>query len=107
MTLVIVSGAIANKLHQGGEAWVRLSYVLGLRRLGFQVHLLEQISRDACVDELGNASSFELSANLAYFHDVINAFGLSDCATLIPVDRDGLVDGNAVPPPAWVRNPVE
>ena len=68
---------------------MRLSYVLGLRRLGVQVHLLEQISRDACVDELGNASSFELSANLAYFQDVTNAFGLSDCATLLPVDRGG------------------
>ena len=89
MPLVIVSGAIANKHHQGGEAWVRLSYLLGLRRLGYQVHFIEQIHRDACVDNRGAASAFETSANLAYFNDVMKDFGLSGCATLLPVDRHG------------------
>ena len=37
MDTVVVSGAIANKLLNGGEAWVRLSWILGLRRLGLDV----------------------------------------------------------------------
>ena len=49
MSLIVVSGAIANKLHQGGEAWVRLSYLLGLRRLGFEIHFLEQIDPSVCI----------------------------------------------------------
>ena len=31
---IIVGGAVANKAGQGGEAWVRLNWVLGLRKLG-------------------------------------------------------------------------
>ena len=53
MALVVVSGAIAHKLNQGGEAWVRLSYVLGLRRLGYDVDFIEQIHASACVNEQG------------------------------------------------------
>ena len=44
---VIVSGAIANKAGQGGEAWVRLNWVLGLRRLGFDVLFVEQLNAGA------------------------------------------------------------
>jgi hypothetical protein len=46
MTTVLVSGAIANKYLNGGEAWVRLSWALGLRKLGFRVYFVEQIGRD-------------------------------------------------------------
>ena len=38
----IVAGALANKPYNGGESWVRLSWILGLRRLGFAVHVIEQ-----------------------------------------------------------------
>lgn len=40
---VIVAGALAAKPRNGGEAWVRMSYVLGLRRLGHQVAFVEQV----------------------------------------------------------------
>jgi hypothetical protein len=40
---VIVAGALASKPRNGGEAWVRMSYVLGLRRLGHQVAFVEQL----------------------------------------------------------------
>jgi hypothetical protein len=43
MKFVAVAGAIAGKAGSGGEAWVRLSYALGLRRLGCDVHLVEQV----------------------------------------------------------------
>ena len=49
MTLILVSGALANKPLNGGEAWVRLNWVLGLRKLGFQVYFVEQIGRETCV----------------------------------------------------------
>ena len=44
---IIVSGAMANKAGQGGEAWVRLNWVLGLRKLGFDVLFVEQLSPGA------------------------------------------------------------
>ena len=43
MTSVVVAGALAAKPRNGGEAWVRLSYILGLRRLGIDVSFVEQV----------------------------------------------------------------
>src|SRR5262245_49392025 len=39
----IVGGALANKPGNGGNAWTRLQWLLGLRRLGFRPYLIEQI----------------------------------------------------------------
>ena len=39
---VCVAGALAGKPRSGGEAWVRLSYALGFRRLGCTVGLVEE-----------------------------------------------------------------
>ena len=44
MATVVVSGALANKPCNGGEAWVRLSWLLGFRKLGFDVHFVEEDS---------------------------------------------------------------
>src|SRR5688500_13752775 len=89
MTLIVVSGAIANKLNQGGEAWVRLSYLLGLRQLGFEVHFLEQIAPQACFDANGAVTPFEQALNREYCHRVMKAVGLTTCSTLIPTDKHG------------------
>jgi hypothetical protein len=47
---VVVAGALAGKAGRGGEAWVRLGYVLGLKELGVRAHFVEQI--DECHEEL-------------------------------------------------------
>ena len=41
--IVVVAGALANKPLNGGEAWVRMSWVRGLQRLGCEVWFLEEI----------------------------------------------------------------
>src|SRR5215204_3268399 len=43
MTAVIVAGAVANKPGSAGEAWVRMSWVRGLERLGLDVWFVEEI----------------------------------------------------------------
>lgn len=83
MATLVVSGAIASKCAQGGEAWVRLSWALGLRRLGFDVWLLEQIAPEVCVDDRGMPASFERSANGAYFRAVAREFGFEERAALV------------------------
>ena len=88
MTTVIVGGALANKPNNGGEAWVRLSWVLGFRRLGFEVWLVEQIAPETCVDVDGRPARFEESSNRAYFERVTEEFGLGDSATLIYGDLE-------------------
>src|SRR5690606_39293544 len=87
MTTVIVSGPIANKPGNGGIVWNELSYVLGLARLGFDVHFWEQIDERSCVDADGNPCGLDDSVNLAFFRHVTERFGFADKAALFA--RDG------------------
>jgi hypothetical protein len=83
MALVLISGALANKPSNGGNAWSRLSWVLGFQRAGFEVCFVEQIHPDCCVDANGQPSSFRNSANLAYFNRTMSEFGLSRASSLV------------------------
>jgi len=83
MCVIIVGGALANKYRNGGGTWERMSWVVGLRRLGCDVWFVEQIAPRACVDATGAAASFANSVNLAWFRSVTEWFGVSDRAALI------------------------
>lgn len=83
MAIAIVGGALANKPHNGGEAWVRLSWTLGLRRLGFDAYLVEQLASEDCVDAAGDPAGFATSANRAWFESVVADFGLEGRAALL------------------------
>ena len=67
---VLVSGMVAGDPHQGGATWAVLQYVLGLRRLGHRVTLVEPVNE--LVDE-----------SVAYFTETMRAFGLDDAAALV------------------------
>src|SRR5262245_39158783 len=83
MTTVIVSGAIANKPFNGGDAWTRLNYLLGLRKLGFEVYFVEQIQPEACIGLDGKPAAFDASANRSYFRSIIEQFALTGKAALV------------------------
>lgn len=106
MSIAIVSGALANKPANGGNAWTRLQWVLGLRRLGFEVYFVEQISREACVDRRGQIVNFENSRNLEYFRQVCRWFELSDFASLIFEDGQG-IEGISITDLAGVAKQAE
>src|SRR5262249_53693914 len=74
MTTAAVAGALACKPGNGGEAWVRLSYALGLRRLGCDVRLVEEAPHAA-------------ADALAYAHATATRFGLR--YSLAPDDSEG------------------
>jgi hypothetical protein len=76
MPLIVVAGAIANKPFNGGEAWVRLSWVLGFRRIGCEVFFIEQIASSDCSDNV-----------VEYFRAGVENFGLAGKAALI--DQNG------------------
>lgn len=75
---VIVSGTIAGTPWQGGATWAILQYVLGLRRLGCDVHFIEPI------DALDGPSSDAVR----YCSDVMQRFGLDGCWALVPARGD-------------------
>jgi hypothetical protein len=83
VSTIVVSGALANKPLNGGEAWVRLSWIRGLQKLGFEVVFIEQIAASTCTGADGKATAFEESLNPAYFKRVTEAFGLTGSATLL------------------------
>jgi hypothetical protein len=77
VAVAIVAGALANKPRNGGEAWVRLSWVLGLQRLGFDVHFVERLPTR---DPFGRQ----------YFEEVVGAFGLERRAALLDGEGEAL-----------------
>ena len=83
---IIVAGALANKMNHGGEAWVRLSWLKGFAKLGYEVHLVEQISKSQCLDTSGMPVEFRDSAAANYFQNTIADAGFSNRATLICSD---------------------
>jgi hypothetical protein len=79
---VLIGGSLAQKPGFGGHAWVFLQYLLGFRRLGFDVLFLDQLRPGMCVDDDGNECDFEHSHNLRYFLDVMRRFGLEGSFSL-------------------------
>jgi len=90
--IAFVAGALANKPHNGGEAWVRLSWIRGLQRLGWQVVFVEQITSACCTDARGGTAPWEQSENRRFFDRVVADFGLSDSAVVI-VDGGRVIHG--------------
>jgi hypothetical protein len=82
MTTAVVGGALANKAGYGGEAWIRMSWVVGLRRLGIDAWLVEDLESATCTDQLGAQVPARDSYNVAYFNDVVGVFGLAERAVL-------------------------
>src|SRR5215208_4640000 len=72
MATIAVAGALASKPRNGGEAWVRMSWVEGFRRLGFDVVFVEQVERRRTP-----ASAVD------YFERTVAEFGLRGAAALL------------------------
>ena len=77
---IIVSGMIASDPGQGGATWAVLQYVLGLRRLGHEVFLVEPIKSKAVRPSVDPLAA---SDNAVYFRSVTTDFGLQNCSTLL------------------------
>lgn len=71
METVVVAGALAAKPGNGGEAWVRLSWALGLRRLGLDAWLLEEVGPEAA------------AGGRAFFERAVAAAGLEERSLLL------------------------
>ena len=83
---VVFGGAFARVPGQGGLAWLVLQYVLGLRRLGHQVTLLEPLA-EGDVRPLG--APLAQSENARYFRAVTRAFDLAGDAALCLIGSAG------------------
>jgi hypothetical protein len=75
---VIISGMIAATPRQGGATWAVLQYLLGLRRIGADVHFVEPIGDSARLD----------ADAVRYTRQVLERFGLGARWALIPASGD-------------------
>lgn len=73
---IVIGGALAQRPGVGGHTWQFLQYLLGFRRLGWDVLFLDHLEEGMCVDASGRPASIDDSVNLAYFLDVMRGFGL-------------------------------
>jgi hypothetical protein len=80
---IVIAGSIAQKPWQGGHTWVFLQYVLGFKKLGWDVVFIDHLQRDMCRNTEGQPCSLEQSVNLDYFVQTMNDFGLKDSYSLL------------------------
>jgi hypothetical protein len=84
---VLFSGSLAgNVVGYGGNTWAFLQWVLGFRRLGFEVYYVEELRGPEYLDEQFKPVPFLESANACYFQTLIERFGLGDHAALLSAD---------------------
>jgi hypothetical protein len=80
---IVLAGSLAQKPCHGGHAWVFLQYLLGFKRLGWDVLFLDQLRPEMCTDDTGRLCSLDRSRNLRYFLQLMERFGLADSFALI------------------------
>ena len=80
---IVVAGAIAQKPGQAGHAWQFLQYLLGLRRLGWDVLFVDCLPQWACRDAAGRPVDAGGSVNLAWLRSVMEGHQLDDAWTAI------------------------
>ena len=83
MKSIVIAGSLAQRPGRGGHTWVFLQYLLGFRKLGWNVLFLDRLEPEMCVDEAGAPATMERSWNVRYFVDVMRRFGLDDSYGLL------------------------
>lgn len=75
---IVIAGSLAQKPRYGGHTWVFLQYLLGFKRLGWNVLFLDRLDPGVCVDAADRPCSPEDSLNLGYLRSVMERFGLGE-----------------------------
>ena len=84
---IIIAGSLAPKPRHGGHTWVFLQYLLGFRRLGWEVTFLDQLQPETCKDASDRPCGVEESFNLSFMREVMRRFGLEDRWALLHEGR--------------------
>jgi hypothetical protein len=84
---VILAGSIAQRPERAGHTWVFLQYLLGLRRLGWQVLFVDWLDEAMC----GGPVAQSRHAN--YLRSVMERFGLDDSFSLLDRGNGQAVGG--------------
>src|SRR5262249_13730645 len=72
----------------GGHPWELFSWASGLRRLGFEVFVVDQLYRERCVYVEGDGQGYESCLNVPYAREVANELGFADSYAIVGDDGD-------------------
>jgi len=89
---ILYSGAVTQTIRQSGLSWFHLQFLLGFRRLGYDVILIDRLDSGMCTDASGAATAFHDSVQRRGLLDLLTRFGLADSFSL-DVDRSATVLG--------------
>jgi len=77
---VVVGASLSVPPFSAGTALDRVQYVLGLRALGHDAYLLEEVEEDWCLDRDGRRCAYARSVNRQSFETVLDRFELRGSA---------------------------
>ena len=81
---LVIAGALAQRPGYGGHTWVFLQYLLGFRRLGFDVVFVDWLSEEMCGGPVGD------SEGARYLRIVMERFGLGGDYALLDERGDSV-----------------
>jgi hypothetical protein len=73
---ILLGAVVSLHPYSPGMAWHRLQYAVGLRRLGHEVHWVEELGAAHCTTADGRPAPYERSANRERFRSTLGRFGL-------------------------------
>jgi hypothetical protein len=73
---IVVAGSLAQKPGHGGHTWVFLQYLLGFRRLGWDVLFLDRLPDSSTTAATRASSPSDHAPSLHYFREVMARFNL-------------------------------
>ena len=83
MRKILVNGTLANVPWNGGQSLIALQFVLGLRRLGFDVLFFEHVAPEGCWDAHEARCGFADSIQRDYFAHIMAGFSLAGQSSLL------------------------
>jgi hypothetical protein len=80
---IVIAGSLAQNPRRGGHTWAFLQYLLGFKRLGWEVLFLDRLEPEMYVDRAGRPCLLDQSFNLSYVLNVMERFGLSGAFAVV------------------------
>ena len=79
---VLYSGAVAQTILRGGLSWFHLQFLLGFRRLGHEVILVDRLDEAMATDAAGRPATLADSVQRSRFLELVRRFGLGESFSL-------------------------
>ena len=80
---IVFIGSRVQRPGRGGQLWVFLQYLLGFRKLGYDVLYVDALPPATCVDYEGRPCIVEESWNIQYFAAAMKHYGLENSWTVL------------------------